>query len=110
MTYIERSLIYAIDFDGTLCRNKWPDIGEPNTELIEYLIRKQKEGATLILWTMREGALLNRAVEWCAMHGLDFDAVNDNLDVLKEAYGNNPRKVFADIYIDDHNAGTASVW
>lgn len=110
VTYIERSLIYAIDFDGTLCRNKWPDIGEPNTELIEYLIRKQKEGATLILWTMREGALLNRAVEWCAMHGLRFDAVNDNPKSRQEYFGNNPRKVYADVYIDDHNAGTTVIW
>lgn len=108
---MNQNLIIAVDFDGTLCKNAWPDIGEPNTKLIEYLIRKQNEDdASLILWTMREGALLKRAVEWCAMHGLNFDAVNDNLDVLKEAYGNNPRKVFADIYIDDHNAGTASVW
>lgn len=104
-------MIIAVDFDGTLCANAWPDIGDPNTKLIEHLIRKREDdGAQLILWTMREGALLKRAVEWCAMHGLYFDAVNDNLPALKEAFGNNPRKVFADIYIDDHNAGNPHVW
>lgn len=30
--------IIAVDFDGTLCENKWPEIGEPNTNLIGYLI------------------------------------------------------------------------
>jgi hypothetical protein len=34
--------IIAVDFDGTLCENKWPEIGEPNTELIGYLIMMQK--------------------------------------------------------------------
>lgn len=29
--------IIAVDFDGTLCENKWPEIGIPNEELIEYL-------------------------------------------------------------------------
>ena len=32
--------IIAVDFDGTLCENKWPEIGEPNTELISYLLNQ----------------------------------------------------------------------
>lgn len=32
--------IIAVDFDGTLCENKWPEIGMPNEELIEYLKKK----------------------------------------------------------------------
>lgn len=98
------AMIYAVDFDGTLCRNAWPGIGEPNEALIRWLKREKENGATLILWTMREGQYLEEAVAWCNDHGLTFDAVNDNLKALKKGYGNNPRKVFADIYIDDHNA------
>ena len=26
--------IIAVDLDGTLCENKWPEIGEPNINLI----------------------------------------------------------------------------
>lgn len=96
-------MIYAVDFDGTLCRNAWPEIGEPNLELIRFLKQAQANGAELILWTMREGETLNQAVEWCSQHGLEFDVVNDNLEKLKDAYNNNPRKVYADYYIDDHN-------
>lgn len=33
--------IIAVDFDGTLCENKWPEIGIPNEELIEYLKIKE---------------------------------------------------------------------
>ena len=45
--------IIAVDFDGTLCENKWPEIGMPNEELIEYLKKRQANGEKLILWTSR---------------------------------------------------------
>lgn len=41
--------IIAVDFDGTLCENKWPEIGMPNEELIEYLKKRQANGEKLIL-------------------------------------------------------------
>ena len=50
---------------------------------------------------MREGDDLQEAVDWCKDRGLVFDAVNDNLDRMKQKYGNNPRKISADVYIDD---------
>lgn len=34
--------IIAVDFDGTLCFSNWPELGEPNRPLIEYL-RSQKD-------------------------------------------------------------------
>ena len=45
--------------------------------------------------------MLTRAVEFCRCYGLEFDAVNDNTEELKRAYGTNPRKIGADYYIDD---------
>lgn len=84
---------YAVDFDGTLCENAYPEIGAPNLPLIDKLISRRRLGAKIILWTCREGEMLTRAVE--------FDAVNDNTEELKRAYGTNPRKIGADYYIDD---------
>ena len=49
----------------------------------------------------RAGELLEAAVIYCRAMGLEFDAVNDNLPDLIELYGNNSRKISADIYIDD---------
>ena len=46
------------------------------------------------------------AVEFLCSAGLAPDAVNDNLPEMCEFYHNNPRKVYADVYIDDHNAGS----
>lgn len=95
--------VYAIDFDGTLCEENFPGIGNPNQKMIDYVIDLKKQGNYLILYTMREDGPLNEALEFCKIHGIPFDAVNDNLKWLKEYYGNNSRKVYADYYIDDHS-------
>ena len=100
--------IIAVDFDGTLCENKWPEIGIPNEELIEYLKKRQANGEKLILWTSRNEEQTKDAVEWCKDHGLVFDAVNDNLPEIVEAFGGNCRKIFANEYIDDHNRSIGS--
>ena len=52
------SKIIAVDFDGTLCENKWPEIGEANEDMIYYLRKRQAEGDKLILWTCRVGDML----------------------------------------------------
>ena len=95
--------VIAVDFDGTLCKNRWPNIGEAYNEVINECIRRQAEGDKIILWTCRSGALLDDALLWCLNRGLKFDAVNDNLAENIEKYGNNCRKVWADEYWDDKN-------
>jgi len=94
-------MIIAVDFDGTLAETEYPRIIAPNMALITYLRQKQLHGSEIILWTMREDEELMEAINFCKAYGLRFDAVNDNLETLKKRFGNNPRKVFADIYIDD---------
>lgn len=47
--------------------------------------------------------MLDEAIEFCDRLGIVFDAINDNLPHMKEFYHNNPRKIFANYYIDDHN-------
>lgn len=93
--------IIAVDFDGTLCTNKWPEIGAPNVSFIEWLKVEAMRGTRLILWTCRTGDMLKKAVKWCENQGLYFDAVNDNVPEANEKFGSNSRKIFADVYIDD---------
>ena len=93
--------IIAVDFDGTLCYSNWPELGEPNTTLINYLLQEKAAGNKLILWTCRAGKALTDATRWCHEQGLTFDAVNDNLPEIVELYGNNSRKITCDLYIDD---------
>jgi hypothetical protein len=93
--------VIAVDFDGTLCENQWPRIGRENRQIINLLVRHQVNGGKVILWTCREGELLEEAVLWCLNRGLRFDAINDNLPENIARYGNNCRKVWADEYWDD---------
>lgn len=95
--------IIAVDFDGTLCENKYPEIGKPNRRLIGYLKRQQFfNGTKLILWTCRAEDRLHEALRWCYDEfGLVFDAVNENLPEAIEEFGHDTRKIFAHEYIDD---------
>jgi len=59
-------MIYAVDFDGYLCTNAWPDIGKPRTVIIDHFRGLKEMGHKLILWTCREGEMLQKAIDWCA--------------------------------------------
>ena len=108
-----RNIIYAVDFDGTLSRGRWPDLGEPNEILFDFLKQQKEKGARVILDTCRNGEQLEAAVSYCRDWGLEFDAVNENLPELIELYGRDTRKINADFYIDDRavnpNAGHFTV-
>ena len=98
--------IYAVDFDKTLnMAEKYPELGEPNIKLMEYLKQRRAAGDKVILLTCREGEQLKAAVKYCNKYGLCFDAINDNLRENIEYWGNNCRKVWAHYYIDDRNVG-----
>ena len=91
----------AIDCDGCLCTDAFPAIGEPNWAVIDRAKAEQQVGTGLILWTCREGDLLQEAVVACEGWGLTFDAVNESLPDWIEEFGTQPRKVGASEYWDD---------
>lgn len=93
--------IYAVDFDGVLCEDEWPEIGEPLEWNIEAIRNLRRHGNKLILWTCRTGEQLEAALQFCKDHGIEFDAVNANLPETNEAFGGDARKIFADYYVDD---------
>lgn len=98
---MDRPIIVAVDFDGILCKDKFPEIGEPNYDMISFVRRLQDSGIETILWTSRVDDRLAEAIVWCEGRGLHFTSINDNTPNNKEQYGTNPRKVYADIYMDD---------
>ena len=91
----------AIDFDGCLCSDAYPNIGKPHREIIEKALAEKANGTALILWTCREGQQLQEAVEACKRWGLSFDAVNNNLPERVSFFGCDSRKISADEYWDD---------
>lgn len=97
--------IIAVDFDGTLVEDKFPEIGKPREEVWRELFEAQDRGVKIILWTSRDNERLKAAVEFCTGRGLHFDAINDNLDECKILFDNDTRKVYANEYWDDKAIG-----
>lgn len=56
-------MIIAVDFDGVLSSaGKWPEVGEPNEALMNWLSDLRTGGHKVILWTCRVGEALESAV------------------------------------------------
>lgn len=92
----------AVDFDGTLfTEDKFPEIGEPIFKNINKIKKLQDAGHTLILWTCRVGENLQKAVDACKSVGINIKYANENDPVRIERFNNDPRKIGADVYIDD---------
>lgn len=104
-------MVIAVDFDGTIVEHRYPEIGEEipfATQTLKMLIQDKHE---LILWSVREGKLLDDAVQWCKDRGVEFYAVNKDFpeeDVDKNRHFS--RKLKADIFIDDRNLGGLPDW
>ncbi len=99
----------AVDFDGTIVEHEYPKIGDEKLFAIETLKQIQKQGHQLILWTYRNGNELEDAVQFCKQRGLEFYSVNKNYP--EEKFDENtPRKLNADLYIDDRNYGGFVEW
>lgn len=97
----------AIDFDGTIVEHRYPKIGKPIPFAIETLLQLQKENHKLILWTVREGDLLQEAIDYCSERGLNFYAANAN---YPEEEDPSPRKINVDMFVDDRNLGGLPDW
>ena len=104
-------MVIAVDFDGTIVTHRYPDIGDEipfATETLKLLI---KEHHKLILWSVREGKLLQDAIDWCRERGVEFYAVNKDYPEEKVEYNNHfSRKIKADLFIDDRNIGGLPDW
>ena len=105
-------MIIAVDFDGTIVEHKYPQIGKEIPFAIATLKRLQDEHHLLILWSVREGKLLEEAVKYCRQRGVEFYAVNSNYP-QKTSVENSScscRKLKADLFIDDCNMGGLPDW
>lgn len=100
----------AIDFDGTIVEHRYPKIGNERPFAIETLKMLLKDRHRLILWTVREGKLLDEAVEWCKERGVEFYAVNRDYPEENASHHGFSRKVKADLFIDDCNLGGLPDW
>lgn len=103
-------MIIAVDFDGTIVEHEYPRIGKEIPFAIDTLKKLQDDQHRLILWSVREGSLLEEAIEFCRERGLEFYAANKD---FPEEHGRGKgysRKLKADLFIDDRNLGGLPDW
>ena len=104
-------MLIAVDFDGTIVEHRYPEIGPEIPFAVQTLRMLIAERHKLILWSVREGELLDEAVNWCRERGIEFYAVNR--DYPEETLTNNDhfsRKLKVDLFIDDRNLGGLPDW
>lgn len=101
----------AVDFDGTIVEHRYPRIGEERPFATETLRMLINDHHRLILWTVREGHLLQEAIDWCHERRVDFWAVNrDYPEEEVEKNNHFSRKLKADYFIDDRGIGGLPDW
>lgn len=103
-------MIIAVDFDGTIVEHRYPAIGKEIPFATRTLHKLVEDGHRLILWSVREGKLLDEAVEWCREHGVEFYAVNRDFEEEDGTGRSFSRKLKADLFIDDRNVGGLPDW
>jgi hypothetical protein len=94
-------LVIAVDFDGTCVTHEYPKVGR-HIGAPRVLHRLVKEGAQLILWTMRGGDRLQDAVDWFASNGIPLFGIQRN--PTQDSWTDSP-KAEAHLYIDDAALG-----
>lgn len=101
----------AIDFDGTIVEHQYPAIGKERPFAVDTLKKLISEQHRLILWSVREGKLLEDAVQWCRERGVEFYAVNKDYPEEEPDKNNHfSRKLKVDLWIDDRNIGGLPDW
>lgn len=105
-------MVIAVDFDGTIVEHRYPQIGEERPFATEILRKLIADRHRLILWTVRDGKLLEDAVKWCEERGVTFYAVNSERSAMfnEERNSNLSCKLNADVFIDDCNIGGLPDW
>ncbi len=98
----------AVDFDGVLCRPRWPSVGEEMPGAIEFLQWLAGQKCLRVLWSCREHGALDAALDWLAERGFPcawWDAVNGNTAESIAVFGNDSRKCGCHVLLDDRAVG-----
>lgn len=99
-----RHLIICVDFDGTIVKDEYPLIGPLQHDAKEALKRFHELGHTIIISTCRCGYYDQQAKEFMDREKIPYDFWNQNdPERIASMGGADPRKISADLYIDDHN-------
>lgn len=99
-------MIIALDFDGTVVKHRYPEIGE-DIGAVPVLQALQANGHQFILYTMRDNHsndrnCLKEAADWFAKNHINLIGIN--LNPWQKSWTDSV-KVYAPMYIDDAALG-----
>lgn len=97
-----KQLTICVDFDGTVVRHEFPEIGADVPAAVSVLHSLVADGHRIILWTMRSGEHLDAAVKWFEERDIPLFGVNRNPE--QDEWTSSP-KAYGQIYIDDAALG-----
>lgn len=103
-------MIIAIDFDGTIVEDRFPEIGPVKLGAAEAIREIYKMGHYIIVWTCRNGEAADAAREFLDQNEIPYHSINESNPENVEKYGSDTRKVFATMYIDDRAIGGIPEW
>jgi hypothetical protein len=98
---INKKLVLAIDFDGTIASLSYPEVGDliPGAGI---MIRKlHSEGHYIVINTCRTDEYQEIARQFLDKHLIPYHKINENIQELIDLYDMDSRKISADVYIDD---------
>lgn len=92
----------AIDFDGTISQLKsHPEFGPPLMFAPDVIREIKAHGGEIAIWTCRCDEDESKVKSFLEQHNIPFDYFNEPFPSYLEEFSGNPRKICADIYIDD---------
>lgn len=96
-------MIIAVDFDGVLVRENYPEIGR-DLGARYWLGALNTLGVELVLWTCRTGDAFKEMEAWLGSNYADvFTGINTK--PVSAPFESDPRKIFAHVYVDDRALG-----
>lgn len=100
--------VIAIDFDGTIVEDAFPDIGPPNMRMFQFAKTVRSEGHKVVVWSCRANKKLNK--------GADRDYFQEMVDFLEQSNfpydeidDGSQGKYHADLYVDDKAVNAKAV-
>ena len=98
-------VVLAVDFDGTICTENYPEIGREREGAKEIINKLYEEGYAIVINTCRSNIngtdAAGMAKDFLRIRGIKYDSFNNNLNFLIDLYEGDCRKISADVYIDD---------
>ena len=96
-------LTFAVDFDGTVVRHRYPNIGDDIPHAVRVLKRIVAAGHKIIINTVRgNNTYIHDAIDWYEKHNIPLYGINKN----PEQTWTDSNKVYANFIIDDTAIGT----